>query len=78
MQTLLSAPANGHTLLYIYSGYPVAGASHKLFDIERDNIAVTQMITTPALLMVRDDSPYKSLPEIIAQARKQPALLIRR
>lgn len=75
MQALMSAPADGHTLLYLYNGYTVAQAAHRLFDLDRDTTPVTQMITTPALVMVRAESPYKSLAELVADARKRPGEL---
>ena len=75
MQALLSAPADGQTLLYLYNGYPVAQAAHKLFDLDRDTTPITQVITTPALLMVRAESPFKTVGDLLAHARRNPQQL---
>lgn len=75
VQGLLNAPADGHTLLYMYSGYLTVQATHNMFDLDRDTIPVTEVATTPIVLMVRADAPFKTLQDLIAYTRKNPQKL---
>jgi tripartite-type tricarboxylate transporter receptor subunit TctC len=45
------------------------------YNIEKDFIAVSMISTGPNVLVVRADSPFKSLGEIIAHARQNPGKL---
>jgi tripartite-type tricarboxylate transporter receptor subunit TctC len=75
MQALASAPADGHTILHIYNGFPATQATRKLFDLEKQTTAVAMTYSTPMVLMVRADSPYKTLGEAFAYARANPGRL---
>lgn len=75
VQALLNAPADGHTLLYLYNGYASVNATLKLFDLERQTIPVAQVASTPIMLFVKGDSPHKTLPELVAWARANPGKL---
>lgn len=75
MQALLNAPADGQTLLYIYNSYAAVQVTEKLFNIERETVPIMKVGTTPAVLMVRADSPFKSLQDFIAHARAHPGKL---
>ena len=75
MQALLNAPADGQTLLYIYNSYAAVQVTEKLFNIERETVPIMKVGTTPAVLMVRADSPFKSLQDFVAHARAHPGKL---
>ena len=45
------------------------------YDVLRDFIAVSMICTGPNILVVNANSPYKSLPDLIAAARAQPGRL---
>jgi tripartite-type tricarboxylate transporter receptor subunit TctC len=75
MQALQSAPADGHTLLYIYNGYPAVQVTEKLFNVEEDTTPIMQVATTPIVLLVRADSPFKTLGDFIAHAKSHPGKL---
>lgn len=45
------------------------------FDLFKDFVPVTTMANTPLLLTVAQESPYKTLPDLIAAAKKAPGTL---
>ncbi len=45
------------------------------FDLFRDFLPVATMANTPLLLTVAQESPYKTLPELVAAAKKEPGKL---
>lgn len=66
-------PADGYTLLFGNSG-PSATASlmRKLpYDIQKDFRPLSGVVRVPLILAVSADSPYKTLPEFLAWARKE-------
>ncbi|HPU52935.1 MAG TPA: tripartite tricarboxylate transporter substrate-binding protein, partial [Burkholderiaceae bacterium] len=75
MQALQAAPADGHTMLYIYNGYASVNATLKLFDLEKQTIPVAQVASTPIVLLVRADSPHKTAKDMWAWARANPGKL---
>jgi tripartite-type tricarboxylate transporter receptor subunit TctC len=75
MNALVSAPADGHTLLYIYNGYPAVQVIEKVFNLQQETVPIMQVATTPIVLMVRADSPFKTLGDFIAHARAHPGKL---
>ena len=75
MQALLNAPADGHTMLYIYNGYASVSATLKLFDLEKQVVPIAQVASTPIVLLVRNDSPHKTAKDLWAYARANPGKL---
>lgn len=75
MNGLTSAPADGHTLLYVYNGYPAVQVMEKAFNLQHETVPIMQVATTPIVLLVRADSPFKTLGEFIAHARTNPGKL---
>jgi tripartite-type tricarboxylate transporter receptor subunit TctC len=67
------APADGHTLLFVTSGHAGTGAlyGNLPYDPERDFTAVTALATTPNVVLVRADSPYRTMQDLLADARKR-------
>jgi tripartite-type tricarboxylate transporter receptor subunit TctC len=67
-----SAP-DGYTVLFDASAFIVFGAMHERpFEPLRDFTPVSLMATTPMVLVVRNNSPFHSLQDFIAAARKKP------
>jgi tripartite-type tricarboxylate transporter receptor subunit TctC len=75
VRTVLAAPADGQTLLYGYGGYAAAQVAHRQFDLEKDLIPVSRVGYTSYYVLVRADSPYKTLDDLIQHARKNPGKL---
>ncbi|MBT2322408.1 tripartite tricarboxylate transporter substrate binding protein [Variovorax paradoxus] len=72
--TVARAKPDGYTLLLATGGHAVAGALYGKLSYQ--TVADFQMISTityfPFLLVVRADSPYRSLAELLAAARADP------
>lgn len=67
------APADGYTVLFDASAYVVNPALRKLpYDPARDFAPVSLIVTAPQILVVSPQSPYKTLGELLAAARKAP------
>ncbi len=68
------ANPDGHTLLLVPSGFAVNPSIYpKLpFDSERDLAPVTQLASSPLLVVVHPSLPVKSIRELIALAKARP------
>ena len=64
-------PADGYTLLSTFTSFVQAPAlmSKVPWDPERDFVPVVQFIRSEVVLLVKGDSPWKTLPEFIAAAK---------
>ena len=64
-------PADGYTLLSTFTSFVQAPAlmARVPWDPERDFIPVVQLIRSEVVLLVRSDSPWKTLAEFIAAAK---------
>jgi len=73
-QSVLSAPADGYTLLVVTVGHAVNPALYGSlpYDTERDLVPVAMLATLPSVLVVNPSLPVKSVPDLIALARSQP------
>src|SRR5262245_32135574 len=70
-------PADGYTFMIGNSG-PVAInplLSPVPYNVEKDFIPVSQISAGPNVLVVRSDSHFKSLKEIVAEGKKHPGKL---
>jgi tripartite-type tricarboxylate transporter receptor subunit TctC len=72
MQALAAAPADGHTLLHVFNSFASVHAVQKLFDLEKQVTPVSTFGITPIALLVRGDSPHRSLKDLIGWARANP------
>lgn len=73
MEVVANAPADGYTLLMSYVGtHVINGTLYKKlsFDPERDFAPVATLATLPFVMVVKVDSPFKTVPEIIDAAKK--------
>jgi tripartite-type tricarboxylate transporter receptor subunit TctC len=68
-------PADGYTLLSTFTSFVQAPAlmAKVPWDPERDFVPVAQLIRSEVVLLVKNDSPWKTLPEFIAAARAAKA-----
>ena len=72
-----SAPADGHTLLFIPSGYAVNPSLYPAlpYDQARDLAPVTQTVSGPLTLVVHPSLPAKTVRELITLAKARPGEL---
>lgn len=75
-QVARSAP-DGYTLAFISTGYTALSAMQPNlpFDPARDLAPVAQIGAVPYVLLVRSDSPYRSVAQMLAAGREQPGRL---
>jgi tripartite-type tricarboxylate transporter receptor subunit TctC len=75
MEAVATAPADGYTLLMGYVGtQAINGALYKKlpFDPEKDFAPVATMATLPFVVVAKADAPFKTIPELVAAAKKGP------
>jgi tripartite-type tricarboxylate transporter receptor subunit TctC len=71
--TVAKAAPDGYTALFDASAYVVNPALRKLpYEPGRDFMPVSLIVTAPQILVVSPQSPYKTLGELLAAARKSP------
>lgn len=75
LQSLMQAPPDGHTLMYLFNSIPTIQVVHKKFDLASQIIPVTQSTVSPMILMVGGNSPFKTLRELVAYGRANPGKL---
>ena len=71
------APADGHTLLMVFDAYATYPLVYpKLtFDISRDLVPVTQIVSNPLVLVVNPAVPATDLKGLVALAKSKPGRL---
>jgi tripartite-type tricarboxylate transporter receptor subunit TctC len=72
---VMRQPADGYTLLSTFTSYVQAPAllPKVPWDVERDFIPVVQFIRSEVVILVRSDSPWKTLGDFIAAAKAAKA-----
>lgn len=73
MEVVANSPADGYTLLMSYVGtHAINGALYKKlpFDPEKDFAPVATVATLPFVVVARADAPFKTIPDLIAAAKK--------
>ena len=71
-----SQPPDGYTLLFVSASFAINPSLYKLtYDIEKDFTPVSIVAIVPLLLIVNNDSPVKSVKDLIAAAKAQPGKL---
>ena len=67
-------PADGYTLLTTSGGFAIAPSLFKSlgYDPVKDFVPVTKIAVAPLLVLVRADSPLRSMADLIALAKKDP------
>jgi tripartite-type tricarboxylate transporter receptor subunit TctC len=76
-QALVTSPPDGYTLILVASGHATNAFLYpKLpYDTFKDFTPISQVASSPNILLVRADSPFKTMADLIAQARAKPGSL---
>jgi tripartite-type tricarboxylate transporter receptor subunit TctC len=76
-QALASSPPDGYTLIVVASGHATNPFLYsKLpYDTFKDFTPISLLASSPNFLLVRADSPFKTLADVIAQAKAKPGSL---
>jgi tripartite-type tricarboxylate transporter receptor subunit TctC len=76
-QALVASPPDGYTLMVVASGHPTNPFLYpKLpYDTFKDFTPISLLASSPNILLVRADSPYKTLADVIEAARATPGSL---
>jgi tripartite-type tricarboxylate transporter receptor subunit TctC len=76
-QALVSAAPDGYTLMVVASGHATNPFLYpKLpYDTFKDFTSISLLASSPNILLVRGDSPFKTLSDVIAQAKAKPGSL---
>jgi tripartite-type tricarboxylate transporter receptor subunit TctC len=76
-QALVMSPPDGYTLIVVASGHPTNSFLYdKLpYDTFKDFTPISLLASSPNILLVRADSPYRTLADVIAAAKAKPGSL---
>src|SRR5690349_22229810 len=76
-QALASAPPDGHTLIVVASGHATNPFLYPSlpYDTFKDFTPISLLASSPNLLLVRADSPFKTVADVIAAAKARPGSL---
>ena len=76
-QALAAAPPDGYTLIVVASGHATNPFLYPKipYDTFKAFTPISLLASSPNILLVRADSPFKTLGEVITQARAKPASL---
>jgi tripartite-type tricarboxylate transporter receptor subunit TctC len=76
-QALVTAPPDGYTLIVVASGHATNAFLYpKLpYDTFKDFTPISLLASSPNILLVKADSPFRTLADMIAQARARPGSL---
>ena len=75
MQALLQAPADGHSLIYLFNSMASVQAVHKRFDLNRQLIPITQTTVMPMVMLAPANSRFKNLADMISFGRSNQGKL---
>jgi tripartite-type tricarboxylate transporter receptor subunit TctC len=76
-QALVTSPPDGYTLIVVASGHATNPFLYPKipYDTFKDFTPISLLASSPNILLVRADSPFLTLGDIIAQARAKPGSL---
>jgi tripartite-type tricarboxylate transporter receptor subunit TctC len=76
-QVLVTSPPDGYTLIVVASGHATNPFLYPSipYDTFKDFTPISLLATSPNILLVRADSPFKSLADVLAAARAKPGSL---
>src|SRR6266851_328293 len=76
-QALVASPPDGYTLIVVASGHATNPFLYPKipYDTFKDFAPISLLASSPNILLVRADSPFKTVADIIAQARAKPGSL---
>jgi tripartite-type tricarboxylate transporter receptor subunit TctC len=76
-QALVASPPDGYTLIVVASGHATNPFLYPKipYDTFKDFTPISLLASSPNILLVRADSPFRTLADMIAQARAKPGSL---
>jgi tripartite-type tricarboxylate transporter receptor subunit TctC len=76
-QALVTSPPDGYTLIVVASGHATNPFLYPKipYDTFKDFTPISLLASSPNILLVRKDSPFKTLADLLAQARAKPGSL---
>ncbi|HEY5131056.1 MAG TPA: tripartite tricarboxylate transporter substrate binding protein [Bradyrhizobium sp.] len=76
-QALVTSPPDGYTLIVVASGHATNPFLYPKipYDTFTDFTPISLLASSPNILLVRADSPFKTLGDVIAQAKAKPGSL---
>jgi tripartite-type tricarboxylate transporter receptor subunit TctC len=76
-QALAASPPDGYSLIVVASGHATNPFLYPKipYDTSRDFTPISLLASSPNVLLVRADSPFKTLADVIAAARAKPGSL---
>src|SRR3954454_12477167 len=76
-QALAASAPDGYTLIFVASGHATNPFLYaKLpYDTFKDFTPISLLASSPNILLVRADAPFKSVGDVVAQARLKPGTL---
>jgi tripartite-type tricarboxylate transporter receptor subunit TctC len=76
-QALVTSPPDGYTLIVVASGHATNPFLYPKipYDTFNDFAPISLLASSPNILLVRADSPFRTLSDMIAQARAKPGSL---
>lgn len=69
------APPDGYTLYFVIASHTILPATMEKqlqYDTVKDFAAISQITSTPNMFVVKPDSPFKSLKDLVEAAKKAP------
>lgn len=75
MRAVSQGPADGHTFAYTSSGQVTLTAMNPKFDLLKELKPVVRLSASPFVLLVRADSPYKTVRDLVKAVQAQPGQL---
>ena len=76
-QALVTSPPDGYTLIVVASGHPDNPFLYEKlpYDTFKDFTPISLLASSPNILLVRADSPFKTVADVIAAAKAKPGSL---
>lgn len=76
-QALVTSPPDGTTLIVVASGHPTNPFLYEKlpYDTFKDFTPISLLASSPNILLVRADSPFKTVADVIAAAKAKPGSL---
>ena len=76
-QALVQSPPDGYTLIMVASGHATNPFLYPKmpYDTFRDFTPISLLASSPNILLVRADSPFKTMADVIAEAKAKPGSL---
>ena len=76
-QAVATSPKDGYTLIVVASGHATNSFlyAHLPYDTFKDFTPISLLGSSPNILLVRADSPFKTVADVIAEVKKKPGTL---